>query len=485
MIAGNKKREDYGVALLGFLRRLIGRPEEPAAAPANVQVRRNAPADDFARTDAQVPRRNADGTSRSFVRRDAILDRKEQVAGYEFSLVTRLKTRTTRRGGVAARAYDVALLTRLELHRAASLLGARVALICLSIESLDNEAIDRLPQDNTVLIFETNADNNNWQMLAADLARLKAKGFRVGIRIADAADAECPLIAVIDFVLIDVTAFNGLDLRTLTRKLKSGRTDGGALLRLVAGDVQSDDDYQLCYKCGFDLFQGPFVANNDNLQPTRNTINRVAALSILNMLRTDQSFAAIADELKNEPTLSYKLLRYLNSAAVGLQKQVDSLTEALVLLGRDKFYRWTSLLLFDFEKPGYQEHLLSERALTRGRTLELLAGKGMVPRQPEQLFLIGLFSLLDRALGRPLAELVEKAALPDSVRDALLGHPGPFTDALALVSLEADPGTYAERLEQALQACGIDDETYTPIAVEAIVWTAQVLGNGAADRSPT
>jgi c-di-GMP phosphodiesterase len=205
----------------------------------------------------------------------------------------------------------------------------------------------------------------------------------------------------------------------------------------------------------------------------------VAALSILNMLRTEQSFAAIADELKNEPTLSYKLLRYLNSAAVGLQKPVGSLTEALVILGRDKFYRWTSLLLFDFEKPGYQEHLLSERALTRGRTLELLAGKGKVPQIPEQLFLIGLFSLLDQALGRPLPELVEKAALPDVVRDALLGRPGPCADALALVTLEANADTAADRLEQALNACGIDDETYAPIAVEALVWTAQILNDQA------
>jgi len=337
-----------------------------------------------------------------------------------------------------------------------------------------------LPRDNTVLIFEANAEKDDWNVLAAGLARLQEKGFRVGLRVADATDAECPLIAAVDFVLIDVTAFNGLDLRTLTRKLKAVRTASGAPLQLLAGDAQSDDDYQLCYKCGFDLFQGPFVANHDNLRPTHNTINRVAALSILNMLRTEQSYAAIANELKNEPTLSYKLLRYLNSAAVGLQKKVDSLTEALVLLGRDKFYRWTSLLLFDFEKPGYQEHLLSERALTRGRTLELLAGKGKVPQLPEQLFLIGLFSLLDRALGRPLPELVEKAALPDSVRDALLGRPGPCSDALALVTLEVDPNTPADRLEQALNACGIDDETYAPIAVEALVWTSQVLSDGAA-----
>jgi EAL and modified HD-GYP domain-containing signal transduction protein len=467
------------MALLRFLRNLFPRWFSSPADPGGALTVQWSP-EDGTQPDSQSLRVNADGTSHSFVRRDLILNRTEQVAGYEFSLVTRLKARMTRRGGIAARAYDIALLTRLELHRAASLLGARMALVCLSIESLKNEAIDRLPHENTILIFEADAQKRDWETLAAGLVQLQEKGFRVGIRIADAADAECPLITTVDCVLIDVTEFNGLDLRTLTRKLKATRTNRGTPLRLVAGDVQSDDDYQLCFKCGFDLFQGPFVANCDSLRPTHNTINRAAALSILNMLRTEQSFAAIANELKNEPTLSYKLLRYLNSAAVGLHQRADSLTEALVLLGRDKFYRWTSLLLFDFEKPGYQEHLLAERALTRGRTLELLAGKGMVPHQPEQLFLIGLFSLLDRALGRPLPELVEKAALPDYVRFALLGHPGPCTDALALVTLEMDPSTPADRLEQALHACGIDDETYAPIAVEALIWTAQVLSDGAA-----
>jgi EAL and modified HD-GYP domain-containing signal transduction protein len=365
------------------------------------------------------------------------------------------------------------VLFRSELHRAASLLSTRLALICLAIDSLDNELIERLPRENTVLIFELDGPAIDQASAAAGLAALKEQGFRVGLRIAEPAAADSPLLGSVEFLQIDVSGFNGLDLRALARRLKAEQPSR----QLVAGSVQSDDDYQLCHKCGFDLFQGPFAAHPDSPPPTRETINRVAALSILNMVRTDQSFAAIAHELKNEPTLSYKLLRYLNSAAVGLQKPIDSLTEALVVLGRDKFYRWTSLLLFDFDKPGYREQLLSERALTRGRTLELLAGKGRVPRLPEQLFLVGLFSLLDQVLGRPLPELVEKAALPDVVRDALLGRPGPCTDALTLVTVaEADANAPAEILEQALDTCGIDDRDFAPLAAEALVWAAQVTG---------
>lgn len=468
------------MGLMGFLRGLFGGAAKSSARSGGVLAAAPPDAEAMTLRNIEAPGATTESVPHAFVRRDAILDRSEQVAGYEFSLVTRLKARMARRGGIAARAYGVALLTRLELHRAATLLGNRMALVCLSIDSLTNEAIDRLPRENTVLIFETEPERSDWEVLTQGLAMLQGKGFRVGIRIAEAADARCPLIGVVDFILVDVTVFNGLDLRSLARQLKAPRAGNLAPPLLIAGDVPSDDDYQHCYKCGFDFFEGPFVADQENLRPTHNTINRVAALSILNMLRTDQNFGAIANELKNEPTLSYKLLRYLNSAAIGLSKRVDNLTEALTLLGRDKFYRWTSLLLFDFDKPGYQEHLLSERALTRGRTLELLAGKGSIPAMPEQLFLIGLFSLLDRALGRPLPELVDKAALPDVVRFALLEHPGPCTDALALVKLEMDPATPAERLEQALQACGINDELYAPVAAEALVWAGQVLNGQAA-----
>jgi EAL and modified HD-GYP domain-containing signal transduction protein len=163
---------------------------------------------------------------------------------------------------------------------------------------------------------------------------------------------------------------------------------------------------------------------------------------------------------------------------MGLQQPIDSLTQALVLIGREKFYRWLSLLLFDFANPTYRERALAERALARGRTLELLAGKGRIPKAPDHLFLIGLFSLLDVALGLPLQELLVKATLPDAVRDALLGKPGTHADALALAILgEADAAALPEQMAQALARCEIADAAYTAAAAEALVWASQALGD--------
>ncbi|MEI8164255.1 MAG: HDOD domain-containing protein [Betaproteobacteria bacterium] len=461
--------------MLKLLQRLLGWPRKPPDTPAAAQGNETKNSDDFARLDRAVPLQTADDKQSSFVRREAILDRAEKIAGYEFSLLTTLKARLHRRGGMAKRAYDAALLTR--LAGVSSLLGHRLAFVSLSVESLNNALIDQLPPQNTVLVIEVAQQMTDWNAVGIRLAELKQIGFFLGLMIHDVADTDCPLIDL-DFIQIDVTAFDGIDLKSLAAGLRKKHRAGTSPSRLVARDVQSHDDFQFCVKCGFDLFQGPFVTSRESFNATGGGINRIAVLPILNMVRSDKSFALIADQLKNEPTLSYKLLRYLNSPAMGLQQPIDNLTQALVLIGREKFYRWMSLLLFDFANPSYRERSLAERALVRGRTLELLSGKGHIPNAKDHLFLIGLFSLLDIALGRPLPELLKQATLPDVVRDALLGSPGTHADALALAVLgEADASTSPEQMAQALERCGIDDTAYTAAAAQALVWANQALGD--------
>lgn len=464
--------------MLQFLRHMVGQSAKTADDLPDVRKPASVKAATLASPKVDAAPVDSDDKQNSFVRRDAVLDRSQKIAGYEFSLLTTLRDRLHRRGGMARRAYDAALLTRLATPGATSLLGHRLAFVNLSAESLGNTLIDQLPPQNTVLILEATEQACDWAGVALRLAALKQKGFSCGLRIRDAADAAHRTMGGLDFIQVDVTAFDGIDLKSLTADLKKKPAAATAPPRLVARDVQSHDDFQFCDKCGLDFFQGPFITSRESLRPAGGGINRIVVLPVLNMVRSDQSFALIADRLKNEPTLTYKLLRYLNSPAMGLQQPIDSLTQALVLIGREKFYRWLSLLLFDFANPTYRERALAERALARGRTLERLAGKGRIPKTPDHLFLIGLFSLLDVALGLPLQELLEKATLPDQVRDALLGKPGPHADALALAILgEADAATLPDQMAQALGRCEIADADYTAAAAEALVWASQALGD--------
>jgi EAL and modified HD-GYP domain-containing signal transduction protein len=461
--------------MIRFLRGILGLPNKPVA-PATPP--RSGRIDDFARLNSLVPLQDSDDNQRSLIRREAILNRAERIIGYEFSLLTTLQIRLQQRRGMAKRAFDAVLLTRLTRHSVNSLLGHRLAFVNLAIESLKAELLDALPAQNTVLMFDLPPPDADWANVIERIAELKRKGFSCGLRIHDAKVVTSPLLGNLDFIQIDITAFDGLDLRSLVRDLRAKEPAGQPPIRLIARGVPSHDDFMFCSKCQFDLFQGPFVSSRESLQPVTVGNNRLAILPILNMVRNDENFAAIAAQLKIEPTLTFKLLRYLNSPAMGLHRPIDNLTDALALVGREMFYRWMSLLMFEFTNPGYRERALTESALARARTLELLAGKGQVPAAPDQLFLIGLFSALDVVLGLPLPELLNRVTLPQTVRDALLGVPSTYANALALVTLnDKDATTQEQQMALALERCGLHDQDYAPIAADALVWAQMAIGD--------
>ena len=193
----------------------------------------------------------------------------------------------------------------------------------------------------------------------------------------------------------------------------------------------------------------------------------------LNMLRAGEEFNTIADNLRMDPILTFKLLRYINSPGIGLQQKISEISQALLLMGRDRFYRWLSLLLFDFNKAGYRELVLNEQALTRARFMETLAGKGLVPALPDQLFLTGLFSLLDIMLDRPLIDVLKQVSLPEDVSAALQGEDGIIRDAL-LLGIAIESAT-PDEMAAAAEKCGLNATAVTELTIEALAWSQKVL----------
>jgi EAL and modified HD-GYP domain-containing signal transduction protein len=143
-----------------------------------------------------------------------------------------------------------------------------------------------------------------------------------------------------------------------------------------------------------------------------------------------------------------------------------------MLLGRDRFFRWLSLLLFDSKKPGYQENVLTEQALTRARFMEMLAGKGRVPANGDQLFLTGLFSLISVMLEQPLEVVLKQVALPEPVASALRDLPGAMRDALSLaIIIESGDG----EISTAAAQCGVDAYAVTRLMIEALSWSQAIV----------
>lgn len=431
--------------------------------------------DAYRRLDQEIPLQGEAGRQ-AFVRREAILDAHEKVAGYEFSLQGGLRSRLEQHAVMARRAYDAALIGRLAANDISSLLGHRLAFVCLYPESLALPLPESLPTTNTVLLLDGQPSAEDHDPIVERIDALRQRGFQIGLRLQGELAANDTLLARIDFMQVVVESFDGVELALLRKRYAPPA--GGAKLRWIARDLQTHDDFQLCHKLHFDYFQGHFVASRESWQPPQSGVNRGAVFGALQRLRAEAGFAEVAEAMKNEPQLTYRLLRYLNSPVLGLRSKVDSLGQALVVIGRDRCYRWLSLLLFQYEKTTYRERVLTEQALCRGRTLELLAGKGRLPANSEHLFLVGLFSLLDIALGQPLAELLGQAAVPEPVQAALLGTRGPLRDALLLaVCGEAGSPLPAAAMAKALERCDLPAAAFDAAAGAALVWAHELTAN--------
>lgn len=411
-----------------------------------------------------------DGAS-SFIRHDALLNRKERIFGYRISLHAKLKARRAERSPAVRRAYDLALLKQLGNTQGDTLLGRQFAFVHLSAASLNLAEVHALPARHTVLMLEDVPAQLD-ETFAARTADLKQRGFQLGI-VLDEPRQPIPCWDWASHCAIESPRLDGVELKAVAARL---REDAGPSMVLIATDLPSHDDFHAARHSGYDLFHGSFVTRLEDWRPPAADVNRAVVLPLLAMLRQDTPNTQIAEQLRREPVLTWRLLRYLNSPACGMQRQITNLSQALSLLGRERLYRWLSLLLFDFRAPNYRGHLLATRALTFARIMEMLAGQGGVPVEAENLFLTGLFCELDTLLGRPLDELLSEAALPPMVAAALLQGSGPLAPALNLVRLaEFRTELPFEAVANALVDCQIRYRDFTAIAAYALVWAHEVL----------
>jgi EAL and modified HD-GYP domain-containing signal transduction protein len=420
----------------------------------------------------------------SFICREPVLGRSERIAGYEFILPERVQARLHGGGDLdfLRKAYDDALLHNLSSLGASALLGSRLAFVRLSSASLDNPLIDQLPVTNTVLMLSPSRQTPATEPLQLRLEALRQQGFACGWLLRKPQLDEHPdllaLAADADYVQLETGGFDGMEIESLLKKMHSVRPTGRHGFQLMASGLGSFDEFHLCFKGGFNFFLGQFVNGSENWHPPKSNINRLHVIELLNMLRGGAEFDVIAQQLKLDPVLSFKLLRYLNSPVMGLQSPVTTMDKVLMVLGRERFSRWLSLFLFDIKAPGYRDRMLTERALARAHFLESLAGQGTLPAHKDQLFMLGLFSQLDLLMGQSMPDMLGQAKLPEPVQQALLGQPGIYADALALAV--AAEGLSPENLEAKAVAFGLDALLVSRSAIEALDWAHEVssLGEG-------
>ncbi len=304
----------------------------------------------------------------------------------------------------------------------------------------------------------------------ANIDALGALGMRVGWTLRSTPDAFGSILARCEFVQVVASAFDGVQLKELVRKLRQiGRARGTAPFALIAHDVQTADDYRLCTQVGFDHFLGPFATRRENWTAPKSDVDRLRVFQILNQLRQGADNAQIANALRIDPVLTFKLLRYVNSAAMGFAREVTTIDQALVVIGAKKLYRWLSLLVFDIKDWGFAERALVEQVLVRAHLMESLAVGTL---DPDSAFLTGLLSLLDQFVGQSLAQVLPQISVTEEVKAALLTQSGPYAPLLEFAR-SCEQGDQMV-IAAAAARCGLDEAAVNAKLLAALQWAQEV-----------
>ena len=197
--------------------------------------------------------------------------------------------------------------------------------------------------------------------------------------------------------------------------------------------------------------------------------SRVTALQMVQLVSIDADTHEIEALLRRDPTLSYNLLRLVNSLGVGGGRRITSFSQALLLLGRQQLRRWLNLMLFAARQGDVRSNMLLARVAMRARALELLAkARGLDKTTQEQAFMAGMFSLLGILFGMPLAEVLAPLALGEAVHAALLRREGEL--GMLLTLYEAAEKGDLEGAAVQVDGLQIDRLDFNQAMVDAAIW---------------
>ena len=353
-----------------------------------------------------MPVDQADGFR--YVARQPILDLRGRVHGYEllfregpqqlqFSADGDLATRT--------------ILDNMVIFGIEKLTGGLPAFVNCTREALTDKLVEVLSPSMFVLEVLENIE------LTPDLiracCRLKEAGFRLALddfRWRPGCEA---LVEIADYIKVDFTLSDAKERRVIRERLK------GRAIALVAEKVETPEQFREARDEGFTLIQGYYFCRPEMIESRKVPANKLTQIEILRQLHDDDlNFEKLCGLVKRDASLTYRLLRLLNSPACAVRQEVRSIKSALIAVGEEGFRRIAMLAIASELNAGQPGELL-RLAFVRGRFCELAAEQCGL--DPKEQYLLGMLSLLPAMLRVPMQELTPALPLREEICIALMG----------------------------------------------------------------
>ncbi|MBZ5596630.1 MAG: HDOD domain-containing protein [Acidobacteriia bacterium] len=349
-----------------------------------------------------------------FVARQAIFDRQLKVYGYE--LLSRSCSDAVSAPGKDLMASLQVITNSFLSIGMENVLAGKLAFVNFPQELLGDERALVLPPKTTVIeILETVEPE---PAVIAACSVLRQKGYTLALDDFVPNNGRERFMSLVSILKVDFRATSRVERRKLVKRY------GPQGLRMLAEKVETQAEFQEAREMGYDYFQGYFFARPVILARQEIPVCKLSHLRILQQIhRPELDYPAIEELIRREVSLASKLLRFINSALFAWHQPVQSIVQALAEMGDQAIRTWVSLAALPSLTVDKPDELM-RTALIRARFCELLAPyAGLGHRMPE-MFLIGLFSLLDVMLGRPLSETLAEIKLNGEIGDVLLNRAG-------------------------------------------------------------
>jgi c-di-GMP-related signal transduction protein len=401
-----------------------------------------------------------------YVARQPILDLKERVFGYELLFRSGLDNYFRGENGDQATSrvmVDSALVFSLE-----TLTGGRRAFLNFTQDLIISQSATFLPLEQAVIEVLENVKPTDEVIDACK--SMKQKGYLIALDDFVPRNEMEPLIQLADIIKIDFQLTDPNIRKAIVEKYAP------LGIKLLAEKVETREQFLEAKNLGYSYFQGFFFCKPEVFSSKDIPIFKLNYIGIMNEInREEPNFNEIEKLIKQEASFTYKLLRYLNSAAFMFEKEITSIRHALALLGVQEIRKLTSLMALAAmgqDKPGE----LVANSVVRGKFCESIAPKIGFRDRASELFFVGLLSSMDAILERPMEQIVEEVKLTRDVKEALLRRDSCFGNVCGL--MEAYERGDWEKTQEISSLLRLDEAAAASSYLEALRWGNQIYNIG-------
>lgn len=358
---------------------------------------------------------------------------------------------------------------RLSLYGSEDSSDEKLTDVCIDItpEILLGSDIQRLSK-KSVILYLREPFNSKPEHLSA-LESLKADGFRVGLGSFATDDKYFETVKLADQLVVDFRGKSESDLRMVPNWCKSYN------IKTVAHNLETRAAFELARKLEYNSFHGPFFHKAEYIDKDAVPGFKLNYLRLLQEINeSDISFDKLERIIKQDVSLTYGLLKYINSAAFGLRIEVESIKHALTLLGIMLVKRWATMVAIANIGKGLPVEALVT-CMVRGKFLEELGHKLGHAQRGDDLFFMGIFSLIDLFFSRPLEEILEDMPIKADIKASILGGEGQFAELLSMVKVYEE-GDWKPLLANASNL-GVSEDLIAGLYFDALDWTQNLFGS--------